>query len=230
MEGFGLIYVTGDMHAEFKRFYTKKLKKTDTLIICGDFGFIWSGTEQEKKTLKKIGTFPFKTLFIDGTHENFDLLSSYPLVEFAGGQAHQIYGNLFHLLRGQIYEIENKNFFTFGGGESTDKDDRILCEKWWAQEFPKIDEMKDAVKALNKFNRYVDYIITHEPPAKIKVLFCKNSGNINPLNRFFDEVSREVNYKKWFFGSTHENRNIANKYQSVFSDIIPLENTKGDYK
>lgn len=217
-----MIYITGDTHADIKRFSLKKLGKKDTLIVCGDFGFIWDGSNQEKKLLKKIGNFPFKTLFIDGTHENFDLLFSYPLVEFCGGQAHQIYGNLFHLLRGQIYEIENKKIFAFGGGESTDKEERILYNKWWPQEFPKIDEMKNSVRLLNQFNRSVDYIVTHEPPSKIKVLFIKRFGSINPLNRFFDDVSKEVSYKKWFFGSTHETRSIAQKYQSVFSEIIPL--------
>lgn len=217
-----MIYVTGDTHADLNRFYIKKLRKKDTLIICGDFGFIWDGTDREKKILKKIGSFPFKTLFIDGTHENFDLLFDYPIVEFCNGKAQHISGNLFHLLRGQIYKIENKKIFTFGGGESTDKDDRISCNKWWPQELPRIDEIKGSIVELNKINRNVDYIVTHEPPTKIKVLFNNHFGNINSLNRFFDDVSKEVNYKMWFFGSTHETRGIAQKYQSVFSEIMPL--------
>ena len=53
-----VIYVTGDMHGDFSRFKDsplKKLKAGDTLLVCGDFGFIWDGSRQEQKLLKKIG-------------------------------------------------------------------------------------------------------------------------------------------------------------------------------
>ena len=52
-----MIYVTGDMHGDISRFSErsiKKLKKDDTLIILGDFGFLWSGSEEEEKNLELI--------------------------------------------------------------------------------------------------------------------------------------------------------------------------------
>ena len=45
-----MIYVTGDMHGDIERLYDpsfKKLKEGDTLIIAGDFGFLWD--DQKKK-------------------------------------------------------------------------------------------------------------------------------------------------------------------------------------
>ena len=53
-----MVYVTGDFHGEYKRFSAPeygRLKKGDTLIVCGDFGFVWENTDKEKKQLKKIG-------------------------------------------------------------------------------------------------------------------------------------------------------------------------------
>ena len=53
-----MLYVTGDTHGDYERFTSsalKKLKKGDTLFICGDFGFIWDGSKNEEKLLKKIG-------------------------------------------------------------------------------------------------------------------------------------------------------------------------------
>ena len=53
-----MLYVTGDTHGDYERFTSsalKKLKKGDTLVICGDFGFIWDGSKNEEKMLKKIG-------------------------------------------------------------------------------------------------------------------------------------------------------------------------------
>ena len=53
-----MVYITGDMHGDEDRLYDKnmrKLKEGDILIICGDFGFIWSGDEKEKKLLDYLG-------------------------------------------------------------------------------------------------------------------------------------------------------------------------------
>ncbi len=220
-----LIYITGDTHADIERLYDKslrKLKKDDYLIICGDFGFIWDDDKKGQKRLKKLSKLKFNILFVDGTHENFDLLEKYKIVPFADSQARMISENIYHLLRGKIYSIENKNIFTFGGGESLDKEMKISQNKWWPQELPTIDELKSSVSELEKFNRQVDYVVSHEPPSKIKTLINKNS-NINTLNRFFDDVAKEVKFKKWFFGSTHVNKAFVDKYVSLFDEIYKLD-------
>ena len=77
-----MVYITGDMHGEWDRFKDKQmrqLKSGDVLIVCGDFGFIWDGTKQEKALLRKIAMLPFTVAFLDGCHENFDLLARFPV-------------------------------------------------------------------------------------------------------------------------------------------------------
>ena len=52
-----MVYVTADLHGDADRFNSKEirqLKKGDTLIVLGDFGFLWQDTPKEKKFLKKI--------------------------------------------------------------------------------------------------------------------------------------------------------------------------------
>ena len=74
-----MIYITGDLHGEIERLESKavkKLKKGDTLIVCGDFGFVWDGSEREKKVLKKLGKQKYRILFVAGCHDNYDLLES----------------------------------------------------------------------------------------------------------------------------------------------------------
>ena len=47
-----MIFVTADTHGDIERFedkQLKKLKKTDTLIVLGDFGFIWNDSEKTEK-------------------------------------------------------------------------------------------------------------------------------------------------------------------------------------
>ena len=118
-----MIYITGDIHGDFSRFKSpllRKLKKNDALIVCGDFGFIWEGTQAERKILKKIGKLPYNVLFVEGSHDNYDLLESYPVEEWCGGKTRPISGRLRQLMRGQVFNIAEKTVFAFGGGQSDD--------------------------------------------------------------------------------------------------------------
>lgn len=47
-----MVYITGDMHGDLSRFKNpifKKLKAGDVLIVCGDFGFIWTVPARKNK-------------------------------------------------------------------------------------------------------------------------------------------------------------------------------------
>ena len=40
-----MVYITGDMHGDLSRFKNpifKKMKAGDVLIVCGDFGGVWT--------------------------------------------------------------------------------------------------------------------------------------------------------------------------------------------
>ena len=91
-----MIYITGDIHGEPERLKAdavRRLKKSDTLIVCGDFGFIWDGSEKEQSLLKKIGRMKPQILFVPGCHDNYDLLAKYPEVDFCGGKAKMLRGD-----------------------------------------------------------------------------------------------------------------------------------------
>ena len=75
-----MIYITGDTHADFSRFLIdkfpiqKEMSKDDYVIICGDFGGIWTFEKEnirEKYSLDYLNEKKFTTLFVDGNHENF---------------------------------------------------------------------------------------------------------------------------------------------------------------
>ena len=85
-----LIYVTGDTHGDFTRFQSPILKKAeegDYLIVCGDFGFFWDDSKKEQKLRQKIDKLKFTVCFVDGCHENYDLLEKYPTRKWNGGVA-----------------------------------------------------------------------------------------------------------------------------------------------
>ena len=166
-----MVYVTGDMHGDENRLYDtqwRKLKKGDTLIVLGDFGFLWSGSRREREALEYLGSRKFNVVFLDGTHENFELLNKCRETVWHGGHVRRVCGNLFNLIRGQIFDIEGLKIFTFGGGESADRDIRREQGQWWREELPTAEEFRIGAQNLDEHGCKVDYILTHEPPQLIK--------------------------------------------------------------
>ncbi|MDD4142753.1 MAG: metallophosphoesterase [Bacteroidales bacterium] len=162
-----MIFVTGDTHGEIDsgklKVFAKEnpqLTKNDYVLIAGDFGGLWFPKRLESD-LKSFSDLPFTILFVDGNHENFDLLNSYPVLKWNGGNAHIIKPDIIHLMRGQVFEIDKNIFFTFGGGTSVDKMFRKEGVSWWPQETPSYEEFEEAMANLNAINNKVDYIITH---------------------------------------------------------------------
>ena len=222
-----MIYFTGDMHGQQERFAApamKKLREDDTLIICGDFGFLWENNTKEQRFLDKMEKKKFNICFLDGTHENFEALNDFPIVLFAGGKAHRVRRNVFHLMRGQVFQIEGKKIFTLGGGESPEsalKEDEELDTVRY--EIPDRNEMLEAVRNLEQVNYTVDYIATHEPPAGIRAFLLMSEDEIpavSALGAFLDELKTTATYEKWFFGSLHTDKHISPSMTSVFEKIL----------
>lgn len=133
-----MIYITGDCHAEFRRFNTqnfpeqKEMTKEDCVIILGDFGGIWESNDSpylknENYWLDWLEEKPFTTVFIDGNHENFDrIYNDFEIMEWHGGKVHEVRPTVLHLMRGEIFEIEGLKFFAFGGASSHDIQGGVL--------------------------------------------------------------------------------------------------------
>lgn len=226
-----MIYVTGDMHGDADRFSAKEmkqLKKGDTLLICGDFGFIWDGSKAEQAALKKIGKLKYNVCFIDGVHENFALLHQYPEEQWGGAVAQRISGNLIHLMRGEVYTIEDKTIFTMGGGMGTDDDYRSQDDNRYHWEIPSKEEFDRAAASIERVRGRMDYIITHEPSMKVKAFLqlkqqTHMSAEITGLNTFFEELGKCCTFKRWFFGSMHVDKFISSTHAAVFRKVIALD-------
>lgn len=226
-----MIFVTGDTHGDIFRFKApvlKKLKKNDTLIICGDFGFFWDGNKKEKKLVKKLMKLRYNVLFVEGSHDNYDLLNEYEVTDWCGGKVRHIGGKVRQLMRGQVYEIAGKKIFAFGGSQNeVDASDRIAGVNWWADEVPKDEQMKEAYKNLEKNDYKVDFMITHEPPALInECIERKVNDDRTTLNSFLDDLREKVEYHRWYFGKLHINKLIPTKYVAIFDGIAVADSTK----
>lgn len=248
-----MIYITGDCHSNFERFneedfpIQKEMTKDDYVIICGDFGGVWTFEEEssrEKEVLDWLNKKNFTTLFVDGNHENFTRLYDYPVEEWHGGKVHKIRDSVLHLMRGEIFEINNNKIFAFGGAKSHDIQEGVLNldeeEKiynyrkrgahfrvrdysWWDLELPTEEEMKNGIENLKKVSFKVDYIISHCCPTNVQVLLSDGRFQKDYLTEYFQKISEKCDFKKWFFGHYHDNKLINSKFHLLYEDIVLIE-------
>ena len=250
------IYITGDCHSNFQKFgmkyfpEQKELTHEDIVIILGDFG-LWQDTPEERYNLDLLSSRNFTTVFIDGNHENYDRLygDEFPIVDFHGGKAHQIRENIYHLMRGYIFDFAGKKFFCMGGASSHDISDGILDMddfknkhefaqeyrrmyyqnkmfrvnhvSWWKQELPDTEEMERGKRNLETANFKVDYVLSHCLPSGI----ASEIGWIgkDSLTDYFEELIFYYNltFKKWYCGHYHIDRNYGN-FEILYESIERL--------
>lgn len=225
-----MIYVTGDTHGDISFLKNPKIKKLgekDTLIICGDFGFLWDVNDpKEKKNLELLKSKKFTICFLDGAHENFDVLNSYTPYRWKGGNTHKIANNIYHLMRGEIFTLEDKTFFVMGGGESEDRYMREEGVSWWKEEMPSEEELKNASDNFADANYTVNYILSYEAPAIAKDflrLHTNQTVYLSPLNTYLQELTKDADYYHWYFGSLHKDLDISKKMTAVFQNVIQLK-------
>lgn len=244
-----IIFITGDTHGLWMNRLNrcafpegKLLTKNDYVIVCGDFGY-WNDDRSERYALHWLDERPWTTLFLDGNHENFDRLYNLPVTEWNGGKIHKINNSVFHLMRGQIFEIENKSFFIFGGAQSHDISDGILekndpkikswhkdrtkmfrinHESWWEQELPTVAEMEEGLENLKKHKNKVDYIMTHSPYSSVLKIMVSELET-DRLTMYLEEIKNHVKYRQWFFGHMHINKNFYfDKSLCIYQQILRL--------
>lgn len=216
-----MIYVTGDIHGDYDSLSERplsKLKKGDTLLVTGDFGFIWDNSNKEKSNLKKLAKKKFDILFVEGAHENFERLREYPEVDLYQAKARRIDRNIYCLKRGAIYEIGGKQIFALGGGLPPYEDEPHIAPP----SMPTDDELKHAVDTIQKHRRQVDIILTHEAPASVKRMVDRKA-TVNDLNIFLDTVMKNTRYDRWYFGALHRDTAVSDKLICVFEEVHKVE-------
>lgn len=247
-----MIYATGDTHGNFQRFALEhfpeqaRMTRDDYIIICGDFGGVWDGSQNDVRGLDWLEHLPFTTLFVSGNHENFDLLEQYPVEEWNGGKIQRIRPHVIHLMRGQIFDLQGYSFFTMGGARSHDIDDGILNptdadfearywalrrtggrfrvnhHSWWKQELPSRPEYEEAQCSLERVHYEVDYIITHCAPSSI-VDSLRNGRQVHDrLTDFLEEVRKRSKFHYWLFGHYHDNRIIDDRFVLLWEQIVQV--------
>lgn len=226
-----MIFITGDTHGtiDMLKLGSKSwpigqtLTKKDYLIVAGDFGLLWSSQidEDEKRLTRWLEEKPWTTLFIDGNHENHQRLSRLRKVKKFGGIAGRVSSSIFHLRRGEIYTIEGKSFFCFGGGDSIDKKYRTEGVSWWREEIPSQKEQQYALANLEKHDNTVDYVIAHTCPMTIFKMtgLSDYSASNKDTENFLEFVCNTIEFEEYYCGHLHLDKNFG-KYHLLYKNIV----------
>lgn len=251
-----MIFVTGDIHGDPRRFSSdsfaeqKETTKDDYVVVLGDFGLVWNckgESKEEKNWLNWLNDKSFTTLFIDGNHENFDRLNSFPAEEWHGGKIHRIRPNIIHLMRGNVFDIDGRSCFCFGGAASHDIKDGILDPdkyvnwkqqskawtkegrqfrikgvSWWPEEMPSPEEYEHGEESLRAVGNKVDFVFTHCAPSSDLALFGHGLYKPDELTKYLEIIRCNLEYKKWFFGHYHDDKAINDKEIMMYEQIVRI--------
>ncbi len=247
-----MIFLTGDCHGDFRRFNTanfpeqQDMTREDYVIVVGDLGLIWDDSKEQDWWIQWLSERPFTLLFIDGNHENHDRLSALPVETWQGGRTHVIAGNIRHLMRGQIFDLDGQKIFTFGGARSHDIKDGILDPadpgfkmkerllhhrhalyrvkgvSWWPGEMPTKEEYAEGIQNLEAAGGQVDVILTHCAPTSVQTRMGIGKDRQDQLTDYLEEIHQKCQYKKWFFGHYHQEKAVTDKDVCLYEQIVKL--------
>ncbi len=221
-----MIYVTGDSHGYYDeliyRLRDTKIGKGDTLIICGDFGFVWDDVSA-RICLKHLQNEEFDIAFVDGNHEDFDELEQFPVIEWNGGKAHRVGKNIFHMMRGECFTIDGKSFYAFGGAYSVDKAMRVEGRSWWHQEQPSNEEYANGRQTLERLGYKVDYVLTHTIPYSVicRIGHVPDQHDME-LTGHFQWLLENLDFKRWYAGHFHVDKDV-DKVSILYDRVLPVE-------
>ena len=229
----------------------------------------------EKTGLDWLDQKSFTTLFIPGNHENYDRLTGctndrlidswfyakmpagekeklrqgYPREQWHGGQVRVLRPSVLMLECGEIFDIDGKHCFSFGGARSHDIQDgimdpadfpdekafkrayrirrtgmiRVRGVSWWDAEMPTQEEMDRGRRNIGSFmekHSKIDFVFTHDAPASDKLYLGYHETD--ELNRYLESLRDIMKYDKWFFGHLHDNRRIFENDYLLYEQIIRI--------
>lgn len=226
-----MIYITGDIHREFTRilFFTYQNETTvdDIIIILGDAGINFYDKETDDVLKKQLSQEPITFFCIHGNHEKRpQAISTYKEKHFKGGIVYyeEEYPNLLFAKDGEIYNFNNKKVLVIGGAYSVDKEYRQkLGFGWWEDEQPSKEIKNRTLEKLKKNKNKVDIVLSHTCPYKylpyeVFLPGIDQSTVDQSTERFLDDIESTLNYKKWYCGHYHIDKEI-DKIVFMFNKI-----------
>jgi len=213
-----VVYLISDLHGEkdFKGLdeYINTAGDNDLLIILGDICMKFMDTEKNRAFTEYFLSIKNNIAIVDGNHENFAYIDSFPEEEWNGGTIHRLTDSIIHLKRGNVFEIEGKTFFVFGGCKSSSRwAERGL---WYFGEEATDEECEYAKSNLKRYGNKVDFILTHKYEEESCKTICQN------LLELTSYIEHTTEYGSWYSGHWHINKQVDEKHFLVYDELTRI--------
>lgn len=212
-----MIYLLSDIHGDMNfnglKEYIQTAGEDDLLIVLGDIGLMYAEREDYKEFTEFFLSIDKNIAFLDGNHENFDFIESFPEEDWNGGKVHRLSESIVHLKRGNVFTLEDKTFFVMGGCKSSQKwKDMGL---WYEREEPSNEEIAFAIENLKNHGNKVDFVLTHkyEKPKENPA-----PKTLEALTKYIDE---NIDFSHWYAGHWHQTE-LNRRHSTVYNKLIKL--------
>lgn len=232
-----MIYITGDKHADFSEVYEfcERYNTTtdDILIVLGDAGINYFANKRDNILKSELKNYPITFFCIHGNHEERpENIGTYKTKLFHDGIVYyeEEYPNILFAKDSEVYNFNNKTL-VIGGAYSVDKYFRLMYGyNWYSSEQPDDVVKKKVIDKLNELNNKIDIILSHTCPYKYipREMFLSGidqSKVDNSMEYYLDEIEENNNYKLWYCGHYHTDKEIDNII-FMFNDIEELKDVK----
>lgn len=200
---FSMLAVTGESLG-FEGLYrisqdevVQTMGKNDYLIVLGNCGITQVHTDfYENIALYR--DLPCSILFLDGSTDDYDLLSDHPLFPWNGGMVQNISRGITHLMRGQVFTLGGKTVFTMGGMSTSGRTDLGKYYDWYPEQdiFPA--DLQTAEENLREVDSTVDVVLTCDCPSSWK----SSSGTAQlQTSTCLDSLVSRIEYSHWYFSN-----------------------------
>lgn len=212
-------YVIGDRHGNFEELILFAIRlhltEDDNLIVLGDMGLCWRKDRQDLDKFiyrwEKLCYFKPMLYFIDGNHENFDLLKSFP--------EGRISEHIQWLPRGTVKEFEGKRCLCIGGADSVDKFRRTEHLSWWEDEQITQEDIDKCPEGE------YDYVFSHACPYSIfkeNMIYLQDPQFIgedfdHTSETMLDKLKNKINFKNWWFGHYHKDIELDGGFRCLYN-------------
>lgn len=241
-------YLGSDLHGDPRpvKNWVKNILPTpieeSALILLGDVGANYYGDYRDRNFKKELNKLGIIIYCLRGNHEmrvsDAAIFGNYNFFfdENCEGEIWQEIGfpNIRYLKdEGGIYCFNGHPTFVVPGAYSIDKLYRLeMGWNWFSNEQLNIQEQNVLLDQAIAYKHF-DYILAHTCPfsweSQINDLFMSDldqSKIDKSTEKFLDQIINFVEYKHFYFGHFHDDRDITDKNATMlFKTIVPLGNT-----
>ena len=181
--------------------------------------------------------------------EKDKLRVGYPRKEWHGGHVREIRPSVLMLEHGDIFDLNGRSCFAFGGAKSHDTKDGILDPSsypdeesfkkdydikrfgsirvkglsWWEDEIPsqvKMDYGRKNIRDYMSEHDKIDIVFTHAAPSSD--MFFLGYHDPDPVSLYLESLRDEMKYKVWFYGHLHDNRRVFDNHYLLYEQIVQI--------